>query len=265
VKEAGIYEDSVIVIVADHGISFSYGSGPRLYNEKGADGIAYPPLLIKAPGQDEGVVDDQAIWSYDVLPTVADLLGIEVPWKTDGVPAGSPEIEARGHERTIYDFGDIDDPEPRTSATFDDTDHYPSEANRWIRSIGPDEPPLIGLVEFASCAKWLGAELDSLASPADGSASVRGLADLEDPTTSPRPGFITGTVDGHAGPGRILVAVNGVIVTASPAMEGDGGVSFRAMLPPGLSSLDDIDIRLAWIPKRIGRDPTGMVELEVEG
>jgi hypothetical protein len=264
VKDAGLYDDSLIVIVADHGISFNEGSGPRLYNEAGADGIAYPPLLIKAPGQDEGEIDDQVIRSYDILPTIAGLLDTDLPWTPDGFPAGSPEIAARGSERIIYDFGPIDDPRPREMETFDDTVHHPTAANRWIRSVGADEPPLMGLLSVAASATWIGDDLDSLTSTVDGTATVRGLSAIEDPATRPRPGFITGTVEGHSGPGRILVAVNGVVVTASPAMEDDGGIAFRAMLPPGLASLDDIDIRLAWVPKRIGQDATDMVELEVE-
>jgi len=263
VKDAGLYEDSLIVVVADHGISFSGGTSPRMYAEPSADGVAFSPLLIKAPGQSDGAIDDQAIESFDILPTVADLLGIEVPWDTDGVPAGSPEIAARGTTRTIYDFGSIDDPEPRKTAHFEDAEHLPSAANRWIRPIGPDEPPLIGLMEVAASARWLGADVDDITSTVAGTARVDGIHGIEDPATSPRPGFIAGTVEGQSGPGRVLVAVNGAVVTASPALVYDGDTTFRAMLPPGLSQLDDIEIRLVWVPGRMAGDASGMIELEV--
>jgi hypothetical protein len=122
----------------------------------------------------------------------------------------------------------------------------------------------MGLMEVAFSATWIGDDLDDLTATQDGTAAVPGLSAIEDPDASPRPGFISGTVEGHSGAGRILVAVNDVVVTASPALDGDGALAFRAMLPPGLSSLDDIDIRLMWVPKRIGQDLTGAVELEVK-
>ena len=42
------------------------------------------PQFIKAPGQDGGVVDDRNWEQVDLLPTVADLVGIQVPWTTEG-------------------------------------------------------------------------------------------------------------------------------------------------------------------------------------
>ena len=42
------------------------------------------PQFIKAPGQDSGAVDDRNWEQVDLLPTVADLAGIQVPWKMEG-------------------------------------------------------------------------------------------------------------------------------------------------------------------------------------
>ncbi len=45
------------------------------------------PLLIKAPHQPRGAISDRNVQSADIVPTIADLLGVDVPWRLDGVSA----------------------------------------------------------------------------------------------------------------------------------------------------------------------------------
>ncbi|MBN2473988.1 MAG: sulfatase-like hydrolase/transferase [Pirellulales bacterium] len=83
-EREGLYDQSLIVITADHGVSFRPGDERR-----GANGRNYPdimsiPLFVKAPNQAKGVISDRNAQSADVLPTIADVLGIELPWKVDG-------------------------------------------------------------------------------------------------------------------------------------------------------------------------------------
>ncbi|CAN5856607.1 hypothetical protein BH23ACT2_BH23ACT2_20440 [soil metagenome] len=83
--ELGRWDDSVIVLTADHGVSFEPDTSLRALSPKNQVDISWSPLLIKAPGQQgPEVVRDNAL-SVDVLPTVADLLDVEVGWDTDGV------------------------------------------------------------------------------------------------------------------------------------------------------------------------------------
>ncbi|HET9559620.1 MAG TPA: hypothetical protein VFS70_20965, partial [Actinomycetota bacterium] len=46
--------------------------------------LMWVPTFVKAPGQDTGVVDDRNWEQVDLLPTVADLVNIQVPWKMEG-------------------------------------------------------------------------------------------------------------------------------------------------------------------------------------
>ena len=46
--------------------------------------IAWVPLFIKAPNQQTGGPDDRPAESIDVVPTVAEHLGVRIPWKVDG-------------------------------------------------------------------------------------------------------------------------------------------------------------------------------------
>lgn len=80
----GVYEKSLIVVTADHGEGFVAKSPLRKATPSNYPGVMWVPLLIKAPGQTVGKVDDRPARSIDVLPTVAEILGAKLPWKIDG-------------------------------------------------------------------------------------------------------------------------------------------------------------------------------------
>jgi hypothetical protein len=84
-EEVGIYDEAVVVVVADHGVAIRPGVEVRrrLDSETVAD-VAAVPLIIKAPGQNGPVVDDYPASTIDVLPTVADIVGTELSWDAEG-------------------------------------------------------------------------------------------------------------------------------------------------------------------------------------
>jgi hypothetical protein len=59
------------------------------------------PLFIKAPGQREGRISDRKVETVDILPTMAQMLQIKIPWQVDGVSAFDSEAKDRTH-RVIY-------------------------------------------------------------------------------------------------------------------------------------------------------------------
>jgi hypothetical protein len=81
----GMWDKSLVVVSADHGEGWVPGEKPRALGDTNAPNLMWVPLFIKTPGQDGGVVDDRNWEQVDLLPTVADLAGVAVPWKTDGV------------------------------------------------------------------------------------------------------------------------------------------------------------------------------------
>ena len=83
----GEYDNSLIVVTADHGVAFPYR---RDTVQADYDSIMWTPLFIKAPAQAIGRVDDRPMLSIDVLPTMADILGVKIPWKVDGRSALGP-------------------------------------------------------------------------------------------------------------------------------------------------------------------------------
>ena len=42
------------------------------------------PLFIKLPGQRRGRIISRPVRTIDLLPTIADVLGIRIPWHVDG-------------------------------------------------------------------------------------------------------------------------------------------------------------------------------------
>ncbi len=83
-KREGAYDDSLIVLTADHGVAFTAGAPLRKATADNYEQILWVPLMIKAPHQQQGVVDDRLAQTIDVLPTIADTLGVHIPWKVDG-------------------------------------------------------------------------------------------------------------------------------------------------------------------------------------
>jgi hypothetical protein len=83
-QELGRWDDSVVVVTADHGISFTPGQFARGAGPDNLVELAWVPLLVKAPGQTTAEVVDGNAMTIDILPTIAELAGVDVPWDTDG-------------------------------------------------------------------------------------------------------------------------------------------------------------------------------------
>ena len=122
----GLYEDSLVIVTSDHGASFESRTDARLVTDSTIDSIAYAPLLVKAPGQHEGVIDDSNLMSFDLVPTIADILDLPIGWDVDGAPAGSPAIAARGDEKLIYDLEGLTGLELDEILEWHDSDRFPS-------------------------------------------------------------------------------------------------------------------------------------------
>lgn len=83
-KAIGEWDDSLVIVTADHGIGFSSQEPLRGLGEKNAPDLAWVPLFIKTPNQSRGKIDDRPARSTDILPTVFEIIKTPIPWKTDG-------------------------------------------------------------------------------------------------------------------------------------------------------------------------------------
>jgi Sulfatase len=107
--ETNVLDRCLLIITADHGVSFRPGHSRRLPDADNLADIASVPLFIKQPGQKEGRIDDRNVQSVDIFPTIAESLGIELSEPVDGIPVSQ---ERRPPRKTLYFEGSITDIEP---------------------------------------------------------------------------------------------------------------------------------------------------------
>jgi GNAT superfamily N-acetyltransferase len=96
-RSKGLYKRAVLVVTADHGISFREGQKRRPLSPVNLQDIAYVPLFVKLPGQKRGRVVDEPSRTVDILPTLAGALRVRIPWHVDGHSL----LRARPPERDV--------------------------------------------------------------------------------------------------------------------------------------------------------------------
>ncbi|CAN5834367.1 hypothetical protein BH23ACT2_BH23ACT2_08000 [soil metagenome] len=241
VRETGLYDDAVVVVTSDHGVTFDRWPNQRNADDESVGDIGFVPLLVKGPGQTEPPIDDSNLMAVDLLPTLAEAIGVEVPWEVDGHPAGSPEIAARGDAKEMVALTEGFRGAISGMIEFDSA-RRPLVEDRLIGPITEDAPSLGGLVDRIGAAELLGTPVDDLEPTPGGSAAVVSIDDLRTPRPdAPVIGGIQGVVDVPADQGTILVAIDGSIVTAAP-LEPNG--LFDTLLPPGALDPAGNDVRL---------------------
>jgi hypothetical protein len=83
-RETGLYDKCLLVVTADHGICFRTGESRRTANPSNLADVLSIPLFVKLPGQRSGDISDKNVENIDVLPTIADFLGIRMTLPIDG-------------------------------------------------------------------------------------------------------------------------------------------------------------------------------------
>ena len=79
-----LYDKALVIVVADHGVSFIPGQPRRGANRRNLADIARVPLFIKLPRQRAGRTDNYPARTIDILPTIAEVLNVRMPWVIDG-------------------------------------------------------------------------------------------------------------------------------------------------------------------------------------
>jgi hypothetical protein len=142
-KEIGAWDNSIVVLTSDHGEAFVNQLPMRSVTEATADQIVWTPLLIKTPGQRDGVVDDRPAEAIDVIPTIADLIDVEIPWEVDGVSllgAPRPEFVRRFYQWEVKDFTPPGYPAAKSGEylSFDPRVYFPKVLRTRVTPRGGD-------------------------------------------------------------------------------------------------------------------------------
>jgi hypothetical protein len=106
-EAAGIYQEALLIVVADHGIAFQANIEHwRRITPETVGEIAAIPLFVKAPGRAGGFIDDRRALTVDILPSIAEVLGFDLSWEVDGISLFGPdpnrlETTTIGPSRTV--------------------------------------------------------------------------------------------------------------------------------------------------------------------
>jgi hypothetical protein len=238
-KGEGAWEDTLFVVVADHGISFRPETGRRRASEENLDQIAFVPMFVKLPGQRRGGTDPAFVQTIDVVPIIADAIGIDIPWEVDGVLPGErtdPALSIVNYRGRI-----IEDRLPPLLARRDAFVAAQSRIFRTGRGWN-------ALIESGPGSQLIGRRVPADAPDAPGEADVILSADPDDSDSVDA--VIAGQIDGIR-PGRQLaVAVDGVIASSTRSIGTTEGVRYEAVLPPRVYEGDIGEVQVLLVDKR---------------
>lgn len=229
-KKINRYDSSLIVITADHGVSFRPGDKRRPLTETNYREILPVPLFIKKPFQEQGVVSDKNVQTIDILPTLADILDLELPWKVDGSSALDDSL-LEIKEKICYGRRDF----KKMVFRADFEDKYEG-LNQKLALFNSGEKP-DGVFRMGPHHEFLGRSLKDM-NVINGvgmsyELDQKMLYESVDLKSGFLPAFIKGQIDvknRFNGSLDLIFAVNGMIQASTKTYEEEGVLRFAAML-----------------------------------
>lgn len=225
-KDAGLYDDAIIVMTSDHGAGFVPGESIRGMNVPGPlnealyPDMLYVPLLIKGPGIAPGTVSDANAMSVDIVPTIADLIGATLPWTVDGRSLVGPErtddtkqFHKVGLGAAAGGAGMAAGP----TTTFDGAKAHKAMLERNIDMVLRSDNPTRRLFDVDDAGEIVGTRVDALTVGTDSGLTASIDRAERYAAYDPAAGVVPIHVEGHLDGGvsgeqpHLALAVNGVI------------------------------------------------------
>jgi hypothetical protein len=247
-KSEGIYDEALLLVVADHGITIAPGvENQRLITPDTVGTIAAVPMFVKYPadtaGAEPGTIDDVRAETVDLIPTIADVIGAHLPWNVDGLSLLDPERALRresvmvGREGPVH-FG-VDGTE-KLDAAANKEGWFPG-GDPW--ALTPD-----------GWQGWRGLSMSEMTTTdvPEISVAVRQQELLDALPADPDvvPSFLSGSLrlDRSARGDEILVvSVDDEIVAVTRVFEPEGrSARFEVMIPPELLHPGKNEVRV-WL------------------
>ncbi|HEX5595467.1 MAG TPA: sulfatase-like hydrolase/transferase [Micromonosporaceae bacterium] len=241
--ETGLYDEALLVVTADHGVSFTPGAqGRQAHQASQAPGeVLWVPMFVKEPRQRTGRVDDRNWEQVDLLPTIAAQVNLPVSWRTDGVPATEGPRERT--EKHYYDQpGDqVIFPGPRILAEV-----ISGAARPAVPTVLPE---------------LVGRATDELPVTNGGLVTVSNRSEFNDvdPAGGQVPALVLGSVPAAVPVGTPLaVALNGRIAAVVPVGEADsagrrfgGLIRDDSLFRPGANRLEVFEVATGGVLRRL--------------
>jgi hypothetical protein len=217
-----------MIVVADHGVSMRAGQPRRRPTPANLQDIAFVPLFVKLPHEHTGRLDDGFAETIDVVPTIAHVLGVKIPWHVDGRSLVGRKLAPDG--KVDIRLGNGKDVTRRLSALL-----------RLRREALRDELATFGLT--TSSVYRIGPNLDLLGRTVS-SLSVEPSENLRvhlddgellrivDRSTDLLPTRIQGTITGTKREDvQLAIGVNGRIAAVTQTNQLEGQTYFSASVP----------------------------------
>jgi hypothetical protein len=229
--KTGLYEETMLVVTADHGVAFRPGIARRADGPPGHHETLHVPLFVKRPGHSGGEINDAPVETVDVVPTIMDLIGAPVTG-FDGRPAFDIPLGEK-RPRRLMTPGQI----MRLDSDWLDARRVAQDK---YRQFGSGTGPLdIWRVAPPGTAKLIGRQVDT----AEIDASDDTIALLDDPIADEDvdpldptlPALLSGRLrfsNEHRAQTLVAVVLNGKIVAVTRTYGTESAHDFYAMIPP---------------------------------
>jgi len=235
-RAVGVWDEALVVVIADHGVAYRISERRRRAVPSNLELLAPVPAFIKAPRQDSGKVSDVYLRTIDVLPTMASILHVRLPWAHDGRPATSSTVRKRSSVMMIRrDFSGrmvISAAEMRRRVERD------LALKASLFGIGNSEPGIYGLGPHPELIGRALSELDvATASPGGPRAKLDGPELLGNVRRASGyvPAHVTGEIEQDAAGARhdLAIVVNGRVeaVTHSFYLKASTTQNYSAVVP----------------------------------
>jgi len=259
-KGLDIFEESLIVVTADHGVGFQPGGSRRHISSQTVATVLPVPLFVKLPHQTTGTRSDANVEAIDILATIADAVEMALPATLDGVSAFAsrsrkPSIKRASAGNRLFDFP---------------TDLLPimlPEAERSRRRFGINDTGL-DLWQEGLARGHVGRLLQTyrIVDPSDIKASLDpGWYSWSRPPDGSIPSLVSGELESLSETTTrptLVASLNGQVSDVSRAFATRNGHRFSFLLPSQHFRLDSNDLRLFLAETR----PDGELELaEISG
>ena len=238
-QQTGALDRTLVIVTADHGIGFRPGKPARALDKGSLDPstlpeLAYAPLFIKAPGQIAATLDRSDVQLVDILPTLADLVGVKIPWEVDGRSALAPDVPR--DRIMIKSTSGAYGPTLEPPLAFDPQKWSPRVDQYAAGRLVGDPADGLAVYRVGKYGALVGASLDRVdvaADPAPRAAHIDDAARFAsvDPASGSLPGLVTGALD--AGPAAtVAIVLNGRVAAVSETFTDRGRAdAFAAVLP----------------------------------